>query len=80
MGCAAQDPEGYKNPAEVAAWREKCPVKTYRQRLLDEKVLTEADIEMFERRIKDEIDTAFAFALESPFPDPSEASGTVYCE
>ncbi len=80
MGTASQDPGGYRDPAEVEAWRERCPIKAYQNRLLSEGMLTDHDLDAMTDAVDREIDFAFSFAKQSPLPDPSAAAGAVYCE
>jgi len=70
-GCAAQDPEGYRNTHEVTVWKAKCPVNNFENQLIREKVLSLDEIEDMETRIQVEIDEAFDFARKSSLP-PSE--------
>lgn len=67
-GCSAHDPNGYRADEEVRAWKEKCPVRSFRKRLLEEGVLSYDEIVSMEKTITGEIDAAFAFAQESPIP------------
>lgn len=53
---------------EYHAWLEKCPIKQLREKLLREKTLTESQIDDLEIRILKEINEAFTFAKESPYP------------
>lgn len=67
-GCLQQDPKGYRDPAEVEAWRERCPVRTYRDKLLEGGLLDPSALDRMEAEIAAEIDAAFAFARTSPLP------------
>jgi pyruvate dehydrogenase E1 component alpha subunit len=80
MGAASQDVTGYRDPMEVEKWRKKCPIAAYKERLIGEQVLSAKDIKEMEDAIINEIDQAFVFALSSPFPAPTDATGTVFCE
>jgi pyruvate dehydrogenase E1 component alpha subunit len=70
------DSAGYRSKGEVAG--QKDPIPLYRKRLLDEKVLTTADMETLEANVKKEVDTAIKFARESEYPSPAEALDQVY--
>ncbi|MDR2125062.1 MAG: hypothetical protein LBP38_08825 [Desulfovibrio sp.] len=78
-GCAAQDPQGYRDPAEIALWKGKCPVRAYRRKLLSLGVVSEAELFAFEEETHAEVYDAFAFARQSPLPAPTDAQGVVYC-
>jgi pyruvate dehydrogenase E1 component alpha subunit len=70
------DSAGYRSKDEVAG--QKDPIPLYRKRLLDEKVLTSADMETLEANVKKEVDAAIKFARESEYPAPTEALDRVY--
>jgi len=59
---------GYRTAEEIAAWEAKCPVLTFRNKLLSEQVITEQELIEMEKDINVEIDEAFSFAQESPLP------------
>ncbi len=79
-GCASQDPTGYRNPAEVEAWKNKCPVKTFQNALLTERVLTQQTLKAMEKQIASEINDAFAFAQDSPLPVGEDLQNNLFCE
>ncbi len=59
---------GYRTAEEIAAWEAKCPVSTFRDQLLSERVISEQELAEMERKIDAEIEEAFRFAQESPLP------------
>lgn len=62
----------YRTAEEVASWRARDPVETYRVRLVEEGVLgTQMDIAI-RARIAAEIEDAVTFAKASPYPDVAE--------
>lgn len=64
------DPAEYRDKKEVEYFRkEKDPVTNYKKRLLEEKILTEEDIEKIEKDVSSEIEKSVKFAEESPEPD-----------
>lgn len=69
---------GYRPRAEFESWRKRCPVATYRARLLAAGVLTAQGERALRREIAAEIDAAFAFAKASPFPAPDQLLRDVY--
>ncbi|UCD79747.1 MAG: thiamine pyrophosphate-dependent dehydrogenase E1 component subunit alpha [Desulfobacterales bacterium] len=79
-GCKSQDPDGYRDCAEVVTWKKKCPVDNFREQLLAEEALTPADMAAMETKIKTEIDDAFAFARRSPLPEGRELENHLFCE
>jgi pyruvate dehydrogenase E1 component alpha subunit len=79
-GCRSQDPEGYRDRAEVEAWKKKCPVDNFRNIMLTGKALTSDDIAAMEKKIETEVDDAFDFARQSPLPEGNEISSHLFCE
>ena len=67
-GHSAADPEVYRTKEEVEEWRQKDPVKVFRDRLLAEGVISEAEIEELRERIEQEVMDAVEFADDSPEP------------
>ncbi len=59
---------GYRSAEEISFWESKCPVTTFREKLLQKGLITQNDIQDMEKDIDLEIDEAFHFAQESPLP------------
>lgn len=73
------DKELYRDEAErERAHQEKDPVKNQRERLLEESIITEDEIEDMRATIQEEVENAVEFARESPEPDPQAAYESVY--
>ncbi len=75
MGHTARETEyygGYRSKEEVDSWKEKCPVKRAREKLMEMGVLTPAEVEAIEREAKSIADEAERFAKESPYPTREE--------
>lgn len=53
---------GYRTPEEAASWEERCPIRLW------EKNLSQEEVALMKEKISTEIDEAFRFAEESPFP------------
>ncbi|HEY6692288.1 MAG TPA: pyruvate dehydrogenase (acetyl-transferring) E1 component subunit alpha [Solirubrobacteraceae bacterium] len=67
-GHSMADPEEYRTKEEVEEWRRRDPIKTFADRLVDEDVLTQEDIDKFDEQAIETVDEAVKFADESPFP------------
>lgn len=73
------DKELYRDEAErERAHQEKDPVKNQQERLLEESIITEDEIEDMRATIQEEVENAVEFARESPEPDPQAAYENVY--
>jgi TPP-dependent pyruvate/acetoin dehydrogenase alpha subunit len=60
----------YRSAEEVAAWRDKDPVVTFRARLAADGVASEEEFAGIEREVANEVSEAVTFARDSPFPGP----------
>jgi len=77
LGHWTGDPQPYRTKEEINEWKEKCPIKRCRQRLLELGV-SEADIIKIEEDALKAIDEAAEFALSSPEPDPATVLDDVF--
>ncbi|MBL8832366.1 MAG: thiamine pyrophosphate-dependent dehydrogenase E1 component subunit alpha [Rhodospirillales bacterium] len=68
------DALGYRTPAEIDAWRRRCPIEKLRR----DSVPGAAEERALEARIAAEIDAAFAAARAAPFPDPRDLGAFVH--
>ncbi len=68
----------YRPKEEIEKWQQRDPIKTYREKLIQMKVLTEKRMDDMDKEALAEMDEAVKFALESPFPEPEEALANVY--
>ena len=68
-GHSEADPHGglsYRSKEELASWEGKCPVKRTRAFLLENRWITNADLEEMERRCRRILEESIAFAESSP--------------
>ena len=78
-GHSRADPAKYRPAGELDRWRERDPIKTYRQRLLDSGVGEEAIAEI-EREVKRNVDEATEKCKASPPPPESILMTDVYAD
>ncbi|NLC83607.1 MAG: thiamine pyrophosphate-dependent dehydrogenase E1 component subunit alpha [Ruminococcaceae bacterium] len=78
LGHWTGDPQVYRTRQEVEEWKQKDPIKRLREYLLENKVLTEAEIAELEQKSIDAVEAATKFALESPEPDPAHVMDDVF--
>jgi hypothetical protein len=67
-GHSAADPEVYRTKEEVEEWRQKDPVKVFRDRLLAEGVISEDYLAELRERLERQVIEAVEFADNSPEP------------
>ncbi len=68
----------YRPKEEIEHWMQRDPIKTYKEKLIETKVLTEKQAEDIDKEALAEMDAALKFAQESPFPEPEETLENVY--
>lgn len=77
-GHSKSDQERYRTREEVEAWKERCPIKRFRAKLIAEGVLSEEEAERIEMEAKRTIEEALEFAEASPEPSVEGIMGGVY--
>jgi acetoin:2,6-dichlorophenolindophenol oxidoreductase subunit alpha len=68
----------YRSLEEVAKWKERDPIELFRKRLIDEQVLTDAQVKEIEADEENRNREAWAFAAGSPYPEPEAAYDHMY--
>jgi acetoin:2,6-dichlorophenolindophenol oxidoreductase subunit alpha len=72
------DDQSYVDPAELAAWRQRDPIRRYREHLLERRLIDPAGLAAMERRVRERIEAAAAFAQGSAWPAPDRLTDHVY--
>ena len=72
-GHSMADPEQYRSKEEVAHWRERDPIPSFGERLVEQGTLEEAESERIDAEAIASVDDAVEFAEASPFPAPDIA-------
>ena len=72
------DDLSYVDPGELAQWRARDPLELLKKKLINERILSERDVEAIEARVKERLEEALAFATEAPLPAASELTTHVY--
>lgn len=71
---------GYRTTTEISEWEARCPVATFRNRLMAERIIGEEELGKMEEAIETEIDAAFEFAQSSPLPRAEDLALYVFKE
>ncbi|GAB4429867.1 MAG: pyruvate dehydrogenase (acetyl-transferring) E1 component subunit alpha [Anaerolineae bacterium] len=74
------DPMVYRSKEELAEWRQRDPIGTFRERLLQRDLATETGLDAIDAEIQTELDEAVQFAADSPAPAPESALEGVYSD
>lgn len=70
----------YRSEDEVASWRQRDPIVTFRVNLASWGAASEEELDRIAAAVDSEIAAAVTFALESPAPDPSELWTDMYVD
>jgi pyruvate dehydrogenase E1 component alpha subunit len=67
------EPDTYRPPEEVAAWRAREPIAPFRKMLIDQKVFKKTELDAIDQAVTEELDQAVEFGRTGPLPQPQEA-------
>jgi TPP-dependent pyruvate/acetoin dehydrogenase alpha subunit len=79
-GAGDDSASGYRDPEEVKAWQEFCPIEGLYKELVKQKLLDETRKNSMKDEIQDEILEAFEHAINSPNPEEKDLSTHVYSD
>jgi len=79
-GHSRSDPRAYRTREEEKQWKERCPIETFKKRLVEAKVASKKDVDAVERKAAEAIEAATEFALSSPDPPVEELYDGLYVE
>jgi len=70
----------YRLEKETQEWKERCPIKTFQERLIKEKIFSKKELDLIEKDTKKMIREAADFAIQSPYPDEKQAYEDLFVE
>jgi 2-oxoisovalerate dehydrogenase E1 component len=70
----------YRTRAEVDAWKVRCPIRQFRERLVVEGAVTEGEMNQIDADVEREVTEAYRQAEASPWPAPADAATHVFAE
>lgn len=77
-GHSMADPSEYRSKVEEAEWRVKDPILALKNRILEEGLMSDQDLEAVYQEVERVVEEAIVFADESPFPEPETLFDDVY--
>jgi pyruvate dehydrogenase E1 component alpha subunit len=77
-GHSEHDKAFYRSDEELAMWKSRDPIPTFTTYLKGLHVLTDDKQAEIENRVKETIEDAVEFAMNSPDPDPADAVTDLY--
>lgn len=60
--------KGLRSEEELRYWMERCPIKMIQELMLEEGVVSDAEMIRIHKNVEEEIENAVHFAEESPYP------------
>lgn len=69
---------GYRTEAEFLRWKNRCPLEWLKKRMLNDKIISNGQIDKMVGEIENEIEEAVSFAKASPFSDKNALYQHVY--
>jgi len=79
-GHGVYDKGDYRPKEEVAQWLDRDPILTFKNRMLQQGILTDNEIGKMDTAVKQEIEEAVVFAIQSPVLPFEEINQYVYAE
>lgn len=79
-GHSMSDPQKYRSKEEVETYKDRDPIEQVKYTILEHNILTQAELDEIDAKIKVQVQESVEFAETSPFPDKSEAYKDVYVE
>ncbi|WP_422445195.1 thiamine pyrophosphate-dependent dehydrogenase E1 component subunit alpha [Thermoanaerobacterium sp. DL9XJH110] len=78
MGHSKSDANVYRTKEEIEEWKQKCPIKRYRAKLVQECTATPEELDRIEREVEKAIQEAIEYAKNSPEPRVEDIMDGVY--
>lgn len=79
-GHSMGDPERYRQSDEVKKWQENDPIGIFRRYLIEERSVSEEELDHIDEVVEKEVAEAVQFAEESPDPEPEALFEGVYAD
>lgn len=70
--------KGLRSKKDLEHWKKRCPVKAMEKCLLDNNIFSEQEKARISREVDEEIEGAFTFAKDSPYPDKDSLLDNVF--
>ncbi|MCZ2473786.1 pyruvate dehydrogenase (acetyl-transferring) E1 component subunit alpha [Aquirufa ecclesiirivi] len=79
-GHSMSDPQKYRSKEEVEAYKDRDPIEQVKMTILENNILTQAELDEIDAKIKIQVQESVEFAENSPFPSKEEAYKDVYVQ
>ena len=72
--------EAYRSDEDVEIWRQRDPITIHADRLREQGIATQEEIDQLQQEVNTAIEEALEFARESPYPDPEDLFTDMYAD
>jgi len=72
LGLAAVRRGAYRTEAEVEKWKKRDPIDLLKEKMISQKIVSDADVERLTEVERKSVEEAVEFARTSPFPGPEQ--------
>lgn len=72
--------EPYRTQEEIEEWKKRDPILMHKQRLIEQRIATEAEVERVQAEVNAAIEDALKFARQSPYPNPEDLFVDMYAD
>ena len=72
--------EAYRSDEDVEIWRQRDPIAIHSDRLREQGIATQEEIDQLQQEVNTAIEEALEFARESPYPDPEDLFTDMYAD
>lgn len=79
-GHSMSDPAKYRSKEELEEYKEKDPINTVLATIMENKWLSEEQVEEINEKVRKQVEESVQFAEESPWPDTSEVYKDIYTD
>ncbi|MEG6617045.1 thiamine pyrophosphate-dependent dehydrogenase E1 component subunit alpha [Peptococcaceae bacterium 1198_IL3148] len=77
-GHSTTDPQVYQPQHEIAQWKKRCPVASFKVSLMAQQILDEQTYVTMDQEVQQIVAAAVKFAEDSPWPAPQEALEDIF--
>ncbi len=80
FGHSTSDPAKYRTKKEVDEWKEKDPIKRFREKLIADKVAKEEELDAISQASKEAVEESVKFGMAGPQPDLESAFTDIFAD
>ncbi|MEI6157460.1 MAG: thiamine pyrophosphate-dependent dehydrogenase E1 component subunit alpha, partial [Atribacterota bacterium] len=77
-GHSKSDKNVYRSKEEIQSWKDRCPIKSFREYLIDQEGVSEDTLKRVEDTSEKELEASVQFALQGPEPTLEKVKRMVY--